>query len=62
MKGEELTYRVERHGGLVNAATGQKSDIPIEVPPSANGFLNDVAQAVKRMKIEEVGDDDEMDE
>ncbi|KAJ0819674.1 putative ClpA/B family, P-loop containing nucleoside triphosphate hydrolase [Helianthus annuus] len=32
MDGEELSYRVERNGGLVNAATGQKSDILIEVP------------------------------
>ncbi|GKA91899.1 chaperone protein ClpB1 [Tanacetum coccineum] len=62
MNGDGLTYRVERNGGLVNAATGQKSDILIEVPPSANGVRNEAAQAVKRMKIEEVDDDDEMDE
>ncbi|GKF01289.1 hypothetical protein Tco_0028212 [Tanacetum coccineum] len=56
MNGDGSTYRVERNGGLV------KSDILIEVPPSANGVRNEAAQAVKRMKIEEVDDDDEMDE
>ncbi|XP_024971060.1 chaperone protein ClpB1 [Cynara cardunculus var. scolymus] len=59
--GEELSYRTEKNGGVVNAATGQKSDILIQVP--ANGEArSDAAQAVKRMKIEEVDDDDEMDE
>nr|GMD35809.1 chaperone protein ClpB1 [Ipomoea batatas] len=32
--GKELSYKVEKNGGLVNAATGQKSDILIEVPTS----------------------------
>lgn len=58
-KGKGLSYRVEKNGGLVNAVTGQKSDILIQIP---NGPRNDAAQAVKRMKIEEVEEDDEMDE
>ncbi|KAL5703538.1 Chaperone protein ClpB1 [Ranunculus cassubicifolius] len=58
-KGDDLTYRVEKNGGLVNASTGKKSDILIEIP---NGPRNgDAAQAVKRMKIEEI-DDEEMEE
>ncbi|XP_051114806.1 chaperone protein ClpB1 [Andrographis paniculata] len=59
--GKDLTYRVEKNGGLVNAATGEKSDILIQLP---NGAARpDAAQAVKRMKIEEIDDDeDEMDE
>ncbi|KAL7161226.1 hypothetical protein ACSBR2_041807 [Camellia fascicularis] len=57
--GKELAYRVERNGGLVNAATGQKSDILIQIP---NGSRSDAAQAVKKMKIEEIDEDDEMDE
>ncbi|URD73059.1 Sigma-54 interaction domain [Musa troglodytarum] len=56
---KELHYRVERNGGIVNAATGQKSDILIEIP---NGAVkkNDPVQAVKKMKVlhdEEVVDD-----
>lgn len=62
MKGKELTYRTERNGGLVNAATGQKSDILIEVPAVNGEARGDATQAVKRMKIEEVDDDDEMDD
>uniref|UniRef100_A0A5B7AZX6 Chaperone protein ClpB1 n=1 Tax=Davidia involucrata TaxID=16924 RepID=A0A5B7AZX6_DAVIN len=58
-KGKELTYRVEKNGGLVNAATGQKSDILIQIP---NGPRNDASQAVKKMRIEEIDEDDEMDE
>lgn len=58
MDGTGLTYRVEKNGGLVNAATGEKSDILIQIP---NGVRSDAAQAVKKMKIEEI-DDDEMDE
>lgn len=58
LDGTGLTYRVEDNGGLVNAATGEKSDILIQIP---NGVRSDAAQAVKRMKIEEI-DDDEMDE
>lgn len=57
--GSELVYRVEKNGGLVNAVTGQKSDVLIQIP---NGPRNDAAQAVKKMKIEEIqDDDDEMD-
>ncbi|KAL0442086.1 UNVERIFIED_CONTAM: Chaperone protein ClpB1 [Sesamum radiatum] len=57
--GKGLTYRVENNGGLVNAATGEKSDILIQIP---NGPRSDAAKAVKRMKIEEIVDEDEMDE
>ncbi|CAL5441868.1 unnamed protein product [Camellia sinensis] len=57
--GKELVYRVERNGGLVNATTGQKSDILIQIP---TGPRSDAAQAVKKMKIEEIDEDDEMDE
>ena len=56
---KELTYRVEKNGGLVNAATGQKSDILIQIP---NGPTSHASQSVKKMKIEEIEDDDEMDE
>ncbi|KAF5774382.1 hypothetical protein HanRHA438_Chr13g0610261 [Helianthus annuus] len=62
MNGDGLSYRVEKNGGLVNAATGQKSDILIEVPNANGGTRSDDAQAVKRMKIQEIEDDDEMDE
>ena len=59
--GGELVYRVEKNGGLVNAVTGQKSDVLIQLP---NGIrLNDDAhQAVKKMKIEEIDEDEDMDE
>ncbi|XP_022853347.1 chaperone protein ClpB1-like [Olea europaea var. sylvestris] len=57
LDGKGLTYRVEKNGGLVNAATGEKSDILIQIP---NGSRSDAAQAVKKMKIEEIVDDDEM--
>ncbi|GKV35535.1 hypothetical protein SLEP1_g43791 [Rubroshorea leprosula] len=56
--GTNLVYRVEKNGGLVNAATGQKSEVLIQIP---NVPRNDAAQAVKKMKIEEI-DDDDMDE
>ncbi|XP_004299309.1 PREDICTED: chaperone protein ClpB1 [Fragaria vesca subsp. vesca] len=58
--GGELVYRVEKNGGLVNAVTGQKSDVLIQLP---NGVrLNDDAhQAVKKMKIEEMDEDEDMD-
>ncbi|KAK4395820.1 Chaperone protein ClpB1 [Sesamum angolense] len=55
--GKGLTYRVENNGGLVNAATGEKSDILIQIP---NGPRSDAVKAVKRMKIEEIVDEDEM--
>ncbi|OVA09809.1 ClpA/B family [Macleaya cordata] len=48
--GKELVYRVEKNVELVNASTGQKSDILIQIP---NGSRNDAAsQAAKKMKIE----------
>ena len=56
--GSDLVYRVEKNGGLVNAATGQKSEVLIQIP---NGPRSDAAQAVKKMRIEEIDDDDEMD-
>lgn len=56
--GSELAYRIEKNGGLVNAETGQKADVLIRIP---NGIRSDAAQAVKKMKIEEIGDEDEMD-
>lgn len=52
--GKDLSYRVEKNGGLVNAATGKKSDILIQLP---NGVRSDAAQAVKKMKIEEIVDE-----
>ncbi|KAK8617163.1 hypothetical protein V6N13_117130 [Hibiscus sabdariffa] len=62
-EGNELVYRVEKNGGLVNAATGQKSEVLIQIPNGAT--RDDAAQAVKKMKIEEMDDDeddaDEMD-
>lgn len=57
-KGNELVYRVEKNGGLVNEATGQKADILIQIP---NGARTDSAQAVKKMKIEEIEDDEDAD-
>lgn len=54
----ELTYGVE-YGGIVNAATGQKSDILIEIP---SGPRSGAAHAVKKLKIEEIDDDVEMDD
>ncbi|KAL0318786.1 UNVERIFIED_CONTAM: Chaperone protein ClpB1 [Sesamum angustifolium] len=57
--GKGLRYQVENNGGLVNAATGEKSDILIQIP---SGPRSDAAKAVKRMKIEEIVDEDEMDE
>lgn len=53
--GKNLVYRVDKNGGLVNATTGQKSDILIQVP---NGPKSDAAQAVKKMKITEIEDDE----
>ncbi|KAK1265994.1 Chaperone protein ClpB1 [Acorus gramineus] len=57
--GKELSYRVEKNGGLVNSATGQKSDILIQIP---SGVRNDPAQAVKKMKFESLDEDDQMEE
>lgn len=58
-KGTELVYKVDRNAGLVNAATGQKSDVLIQLP---NVTKSDAAQAVKKMKIEEMEEDEDMDE
>jgi ATP-dependent Clp protease ATP-binding subunit ClpB len=57
----ELVYRVEKNGGLVNPKTGQKSDILIQVP---NGVArSDAAQVVKKLKIMDPDEDDiDMDE
>ncbi|KAF3789435.1 Chaperone protein [Nymphaea thermarum] len=52
-----LSYRVEKNGGLVNADTGLKSDILIEIPNGPN--KSEAAQMVKKMKILE---EDEMEE
>nr|GMC50702.1 chaperone protein ClpB1 [Ipomoea batatas] len=54
----ELKYEVE-YGGLVNAATGQKADILIDIP---SGPRSDAAQTVKKLKIEEIDDDIEMED
>lgn len=62
---KDLTYRVEKNGGLVNAATGQKSDILIQIPNGgADSARGGAAQAVKKMKISAVDEDmeDEMEE
>lgn len=56
----ELSYRVERNGGLVDAATGPKSDILIEI---ANGAAKtDAAQAVKKLKVLRNETDNDVDE
>ncbi|KAE8655207.1 Chaperone protein ClpB1 [Hibiscus syriacus] len=46
--GSELVYRIEKNGGLVNAATGQKLEVLIQIP---NGIRSDAVQAVKKMKL-----------
>ncbi|KAG2591594.1 chaperone protein ClpB1-like [Panicum virgatum] len=58
---DELTYKVNMNGGLVNVQTGQKSDILIQVPTGAmNGGA---AQVVKKMRIMQDDDDaDDMEE
>ncbi|CAN6445607.1 unnamed protein product [Victoria cruziana] len=50
-----LTYRVEKYGGLVNADTGLKSDILIEIPNGPS--KSEAVQMVKKMKILEEEDD-----
>jgi len=58
---QKLSYRVERNGGLVNQNTGAKSDILIDIPNSV--YQNaDASQAVKKMKIEEIDDDELMED
>ncbi|KAI8543220.1 hypothetical protein RHMOL_Rhmol08G0200300 [Rhododendron molle] len=54
---KELKYRVEKNRGLVNAATGQKLDVLIQIPNVPRS--TEAAQAVKKMKIEEIDDDDD---
>ncbi|ONK60552.1 uncharacterized protein A4U43_C08F19790 [Asparagus officinalis] len=54
---KELSYRVEKNGDLVNASTGQKSDILIEIPAKVR---SDAAQSVKKMKIAAGEDEDEV--
>lgn len=57
--GQDLVYRVEKNGGLVNAATGQKTDVLIQIP---NAPRDDAAQKVKKMRIQEIVDKDDDDE
>ncbi|PKU80006.1 chaperone protein ClpB1 [Dendrobium catenatum] len=57
---KELSYRVEKNGGMVNASTGQKSDILIQIPDTAT-VSDNAAQVVKRMKIEPEDEDEDMD-
>lgn len=57
-KGSGLGYKVEKNGGLVSASTGQKADVLIHLP--SGELKSDAAQAVKKMKIEEIEDDDAM--
>lgn len=58
---QTLSYRVDRNGGIVNQNTGAKSDILIEIPNSAY-FYADASQAVKKMRIEEIDDDEPMED
>ncbi|KAI0515700.1 hypothetical protein KFK09_008366 [Dendrobium nobile] len=57
---KELSYRVEKNGGMVNASTGQKSDILIQIPDTVT-VSDNAAQVVKRMKIEPEDEDEDMD-
>lgn len=57
--GQDLVYRVEKNGGLVNATTGQKTDVLIQIPEAPR---DDAAQKVKKMKIQEIVDNDDDDE
>ncbi|KAH9605295.1 hypothetical protein KSS87_009177 [Heliosperma pusillum] len=53
-----LSYRVDKNGGMVDPTTGQKADVLIQVP---NGPKTDsTTQAAKKIKIQELDDDDEM--
>ncbi|WCJ20204.1 Chaperone protein ClpB [Euphorbia peplus] len=53
--GSEMVYRVEKNGGLVNAAT-----VLIQIPGGCT--KSDAAQTVKKMKVEEIVDDDDDEE
>ncbi|KAH0463974.1 hypothetical protein IEQ34_006760 [Dendrobium chrysotoxum] len=57
---KELSYRVEKNGGMVNASTGQKSDILIQIPDTVT-VSDNAAQVVKRMKIVADDEDEDMD-
>lgn len=57
--GQDLVYRVEKNGGLVNATTGQKTDVLIQIPKAPR---DEAAQKVKKMKIQEIVDNDDDDE
>ncbi|KAI5081693.1 hypothetical protein GOP47_0001436 [Adiantum capillus-veneris] len=52
---KELSYRVEKSGGFVDAATGQKSDILIGL-----GNANSEPHGNKKFRIEEIESDDDM--
>ena len=58
---QALSYRVDRNGGVVNQNTGAKSDILIEIPNSVHQSP-DPSQVVKKMKIEEIDDDEPMED
>lgn len=58
-EGQDLVYRVEKNGGLVNATTGQKTDVLIQIP---NAPRDDAAQKVKKMRIQEIVDNDDDEE
>ncbi|KAK4749616.1 hypothetical protein SAY87_027065 [Trapa incisa] len=53
--GDTLAYRVDSNGGFVNAATVEKSEILIQL---LNRPRSDAAQAVKKMRMEEMDDDE----
>ncbi|KAM7270932.1 hypothetical protein ACFE04_030146 [Oxalis oulophora] len=54
--GDELAYRVEKNRGLVNEM-GQKSEVLIQIPNRTKSRY--ASQAVKKMKIEEIQDDED---
>lgn len=51
--GDDLVYWVEKNEGHVSAATGQESDILIQI---SKGPRSDAARPLKKMKIEETVD------
>lgn len=53
----ELCYQVQKTGGFVNEMTGKKSDILISIPDGKVG-----PQLTKKLKIEEIEGDDEMED
>lgn len=58
--GDGLSYRVEKNGGFVDAATGKKSDVLIQINNAVP--RSEAAQTVKKMKIQEIDEEDEMEE